>query len=80
MVTKKTTKKKTKETAVTPEIWPKVVIGTHLSVITYENGEVELIWDDDKLLEEVRAAIESDRKSTRLNSSHSQQSRMPSSA
>ena len=59
MVTKKTTKNKTKETAVTLEVWPKVVIGTHLSVITYENGEVELIWDDDKLLEEVRAAIES---------------------
>jgi len=59
MVTKKTTKKKTKEVAATPEVWPKVVIGTHLSVITYENGEVEMIWDDDKLLEEVRAAIAS---------------------
>jgi hypothetical protein len=45
--------------ATTPEVWPKVVIGTHLSVITYENGEVEMIWDDDKLLEEVRAAIAS---------------------
>jgi hypothetical protein len=59
MATKKPTKKKTKETATTPEVWPKVVIGTHLSVITYETGEVEMIWDDDKLLEEVRAAIAS---------------------
>ncbi len=59
MVTKKTTKKKTKETAVTPEVWPKVVKGNHLSVITHENGEVEMIWDDEKLLEEVRAAIAS---------------------
>ena len=32
------------------------------------------------LVKKVEAAIEADRKSTRLNSSHSQQSRMPSSA
>jgi regulator of sigma D len=51
MATKRKTEKK--------EVWPKVNIGTHLSVIDYEDGSHELIWDDDKLLEEVREAIQS---------------------
>ena len=36
--------------------------------------------EDDALSEKITKMIASDRKSTRLNSSHSQQSRMPSSA
>lgn len=36
--------------------WPKIVQGTHLTVITHENGKAELIWDWDALVSEVRAA------------------------
>ena len=36
---------------------PKIVKGTHLTVTTYPNGKVELEWDDEALLREVRAAI-----------------------
>lgn len=43
----------------TKEVWPKVEIGTHFAVIHYEDGTHEMHWDDDKLLEEVRAAIAS---------------------
>ena len=66
MATKKTTdkpkatKRTTKKTETT--VWPKVEIGNHLTVITYENGSTELIWDDDKLLQEVREAIASVQK------------------
>ena len=37
--------------------WPKMVQGTHLTVKTFEDGRTELIWDDDALLAEVKAAI-----------------------
>ena len=37
--------------------WPKMVQGTHLTVKTFEDGHTELVWDDDALLAEVRAAI-----------------------
>ena len=60
MATKKTAKKTTKNTETT--VWPKIEIGTHLTVITEENGNVELIWDDDMLLHEVREAIASVQK------------------
>ena len=39
------------------ERWPRVVRGSHLTVITYQDGRVELQWDDEALLQEVRTAI-----------------------
>ncbi len=38
---------------------PGVVKGTHLTVITNEDGHTELVWDDEQLLKEVREAIAS---------------------
>ena len=43
----------------TNDVWPKVQSGSHLNVITYEDGSVRLEWDDDALLQEVRDAIAS---------------------
>ena len=37
--------------------WPKMVQGTHLTVKTFEDGHTELVWDDEALLNEVKAAI-----------------------
>jgi hypothetical protein len=37
--------------------WPKIQQGTHLTVKTFEDGRTELVWDDEALLAEVRAAI-----------------------
>lgn len=37
--------------------WPKITKGSHLTVITHENGRTELVWDDEALLRDVRAAI-----------------------
>ena len=37
--------------------WPKIVQGTHLTVKTFADGRTELVWDDDALLSEVRAAM-----------------------
>ena len=34
-----------------------VVKGSHLTVITHPDGHTELIWDDEALLNDVRAAI-----------------------
>lgn len=39
--------------------WPKINQGTHLTVKTFEDGHTELVWDDEQLLKEVRAAIAS---------------------
>lgn len=36
---------------------PNVVVGSHLTVITYKDGRTELKWDDDALLRDVRNAI-----------------------
>jgi hypothetical protein len=36
--------------------WPKISQGTHLTVKTFKDGRTELIWDDETLLAEVRAA------------------------
>jgi hypothetical protein len=36
---------------------PTVVVGSHLTVITHPDGHTELLWDDDALLNDVRAAI-----------------------
>lgn len=38
---------------------PNIVKGTHLTVITYNDGRTELKWDDEQLLKEVREAIAS---------------------
>jgi hypothetical protein len=37
--------------------WPKITQGSHLTVKTFENGHTELIWDDEALLNDVKAAI-----------------------
>lgn len=37
--------------------WPKITQGTHLTVKTYADGRTELTWDDEALLQEVRAAM-----------------------
>ena len=37
--------------------WPRIVQGTHLTVKTFEDGRTELVWDDEALLNEVKAAI-----------------------
>lgn len=39
--------------------WPKVTVGTHLTVTEYEDGRTELVWDDKQLLKEVKEAIKS---------------------
>lgn len=36
-----------------------VVKGNHLTVTTHPDGRTELVWDDDALLQEVRAALAS---------------------
>jgi hypothetical protein len=41
------------------ETWPKVTVGSHLTVTTYENGKTELKWDDEALARDVKAALES---------------------
>ena len=40
-------------------VWPKVVVGSHLTVTTYENGKTELVWDDEALMRDVQEAIAS---------------------
>lgn len=54
---------RTKKTAETPNVssngWPKIQQGTHLTVKTFEDGRVELVWDDEQLLKEVQEAIAS---------------------
>lgn len=40
------------------EHWPKVEVGTHLTVTRHEDGRTELVWDDEKLLAEIRAVTE----------------------
>lgn len=37
--------------------WPKVEIGTHLTVTKFEDGTTILKWDDEVLLKEVQDAI-----------------------
>lgn len=56
MATKKRPKK---EVAAAPIVYPIVTKGNHLTVTTYEDGRTELVWDDEALAEEVRAAIAS---------------------
>lgn len=50
--------RKKKETAdLSSNSWPHVTKGSHLTVITHENGKTELQWDDEALLRDVRSAI-----------------------
>lgn len=37
--------------------WPKVTVGSHLTVKTFEDGSTELVWDDEALLKDVQNAI-----------------------
>ncbi len=37
--------------------WPKVDFGSHLTVYTHEDGRTDLVWDDEALLNDVKAAI-----------------------
>lgn len=50
---KKATVQKSKVT------WPKITVGTHLTVTEFEDGKTILAWDDEQLLKEVREAIAS---------------------
>jgi len=52
-------KKKDIEVNVPSGGWPVISQGTHLTVKTFEDGSVELIWDDAQLLKEVQEAIAS---------------------
>ena len=58
----KTTTKKLKAKKES-EVWPKVTVGSHLTVTTYENGRTELKWDDEALARDVREALESSKES-----------------
>jgi len=40
-----------------PNKWPKVVKGNHLTVTTYEDGSVEMVWDFEALETEINTAI-----------------------
>jgi len=53
------TRKKKTETNTNTSEWPKVTVGTHLTITTYENGKTELKWDDEQLRKEIREAIAS---------------------
>ena len=37
--------------------WPKVNQGSHLTVLTFEDGRTELRWDDEALMRDVQDAI-----------------------
>ncbi len=39
--------------------WPKVNQGSHLTVLTFEDGRTELKWNDEALMRDVQAAIAS---------------------
>ena len=52
--------RKNKLSGITKMINQKTVVkGSHLTVITHENGKTELVWDDDALLREVQEAMRS---------------------
>ena len=56
------TKKKSKiiesaDVAEMTAVWPRVVQGSHLTVIYFEDGRTELKWDDAALTREVNDAI-----------------------
>lgn len=64
---KMATKKKTVSKESTPsekpvkqkkvqQVWPQIIVGTHLTVKRYEDGYTELEWDDAALLREIQEA------------------------
>jgi hypothetical protein len=52
-----TRKKKSEAINATGDDVVKIVKGNHLTVTTFPNGRTELKWDDEALLNEVKAAI-----------------------
>ena len=56
---KATTDKLNSEVIAIAGKWPKVEIGSHLTVIKYEDGITILKWDDEALQRDVEAAIAS---------------------
>jgi hypothetical protein len=57
-------KKKTKKSN---EVWPKVVVGSHLTVTTYEDGSTKLEWDDEALTKDVQNALTAYEESVKVN-------------
>lgn len=51
-------KSKKKAAEAKQEVWPKVTVGSHLTVTTHEDGRTELTWDDEALLRDVQDAIQ----------------------
>ena len=49
------------------EVWPKVVVGSHLTVTTYEDGKTELVWDDEALARDVQNALTAYENSVTVN-------------
>ena len=47
--------------------WPKINQGSHLTVKTFEDGKIELIWDDDALLRDVQTALTEYENSVKVN-------------
>jgi len=56
------TRKKKQKVELSEELWPKVTKGSHLTVTEYEDGKVDMVWDDDALARDVRNAIASVKK------------------
>ena len=59
MATRKPKSDTPKKTKAIAGKWPKIDIGTHLTVTTYESGQTVLEWDDEALENEVKEAIAS---------------------
>jgi len=53
-VVEKVAKPAVKKPKAVKESWPKVTVGSHLTVTRYENGQTELKWDDEALRREIR--------------------------
>jgi len=52
-----TRKKKAKQEVTEEVTWPKVTKGSHLTVTEYEDGKVDMLWDEEALARDVRNAI-----------------------
>ena len=57
LIVGKNAKKEAKKAVSKAMSTPTVAKGNHLTVTTYPDGRTELKWDDDALLQEVRAAL-----------------------
>lgn len=53
---------KTKKEKASSGNWPKVVVGSHLTVTTYDNGKTDLEWDWEALRRDVEEATSSVKK------------------